>query len=46
MNNVGVVGVVTLCLTPPSLTPGWDATEELAAGVLAILGVEFRLLTP
>lgn len=41
----GIVGVVTLCLTPDSFTPGWDATEELAARVLAVLGAEFQLPT-
>ncbi len=39
----GIVGVFTLCLTPDSLTPGWEATEQLATRILAILGVEFRL---
>jgi hypothetical protein len=39
----GVVGVLTLCLAPDSFTPGWEATEQLAARILAILGMEFRL---
>ncbi len=39
----GVVDVVTLCLTPDSYTPGWEATEQLAARILAILGLEFQL---
>ena len=41
----GVVGAITLCLTPDSFTPGWEATEQLAARILAILGLEFRLPT-
>lgn len=42
----GDVGVVTLCLTPDSFTAGWESTEQLAAQVLAVLGMEFRLPTP
>lgn len=39
----GVVGVLTLCLTPDSFTPGWDATEALAKRVLERLGLKFEL---
>ena len=39
----GVIGVVTLCLTPDSFTPGWEATEALAARILKPLGLTFEL---
>lgn len=42
----GDVGVITLCLTPDSFTAGWASVEMLAARILAILGVEFRLPAP
>lgn len=37
------VGVVTLCLTPDSYTPGWEATEALATRALKHLGLDWRL---
>ncbi len=37
------VGVVTLCLTPDSYTPGWEEPERIAALLLAELGTPFRL---
>ncbi|MEN8132288.1 MAG: UPF0489 family protein [Pseudomonadota bacterium] len=40
----GTVAVTTICLTPdPPLTSGWKATEKLAAELLAILGMDFKL---
>ena len=39
----GVVGVVTICLTPDTFTAGWKSTEELAARIMDILGMEFQL---
>lgn len=37
------VGVVTLCLTPDSYTPGWEETERMATLLLAELGISFEL---
>lgn len=39
----GVVSVITLCLTPDSFTPGWDATEALATRILDMLESQFSL---
>ena len=40
----GLIGVLTLCLTPGSdLTPGWRETEALAARLLKHLGLTFVL---
>lgn len=39
----GVIGVLTLCLTPDSFTPGWAATEALATRLLEPLGLSFGL---
>lgn len=39
----GAIRVVTLCLTPSSFTPGWEATEALAARILEPLGLTFEL---
>jgi len=37
------IGVVTICLTPDNYTPGWTATEALAARFLERLGLAFQL---
>ena len=39
----GTIGVLTLCLTPDSYTPGWAATEALAARILERLDLAFQL---
>ncbi|QFT95404.1 hypothetical protein FIU86_21305 (plasmid) [Roseovarius sp. THAF9] len=39
----GTIGVLTLCLTPDSYTPGWTATETLAARILERLDLAFQL---
>ncbi|WP_103174900.1 UPF0489 family protein [Paracoccus sp. SY] len=39
----GTIGVLTLCLTPDSFTPGWTATEELATRILKCMGLTFQL---
>jgi hypothetical protein len=39
----GVVGVVTICLTPDTYTAGWESTEELVGRILSILGLDFQL---
>lgn len=39
----GTIGVLTLCLTPDSYTPGWQATEALAARILERVGFTFQL---
>jgi hypothetical protein len=42
MDN-GAVAAVTLCLTPDTYTPGWEATEALATRALRHLGLDWRL---
>ena len=37
------VAALTLCLTPDTYTPGWDATEALATRALKHLDLEWRL---
>lgn len=39
----GIIGVLTLCLTPDNYTPGWAATEALAARLLKRLNLTFHL---
>jgi hypothetical protein len=39
----GTIGVLTLCLTPDNYTPGWTATETLAARILERLDLAFQL---
>lgn len=39
----GAVAAVTLCLTPDTYTPGWQATEALATRALKHLGMDWRL---
>ena len=39
----GVIGVLTLCLTPDSFTLGWAATEALATRFLEPLGLSYGL---
>lgn len=39
----GTIGVLTLCLTPDTFTPGWPETELLASRILQRLGLTFRL---
>lgn len=39
----GAIGVLTLCLTPDSFTPGWADTEALAARLLKGLDLTFQL---
>jgi len=39
----GTIGVLTICLTPDSYTPGWTETEALAARLLERLDLTFDL---
>ena len=41
--DTNAVAALTLCLTPDTYTPGWDATEALATRALKHLGLEWRL---